>query len=187
MQINERIKRVREYREMTQKQLGLALGCTERSAAVRIGQYETGARVPKKETAIALSEILRCNYINFYDGTDLGKAERFMCDLFWLEDSAGASLYVFQLEKYNDKADERTVYGKVNDAQYGGVFPPVALAFDYSLVNDFMREWAIHFKELSSKEISRDEYFEWKINWPFSCDDGGRFEPSYEWRKTKEK
>ena len=44
MQINERIKRIREYRNMTQKELGIALGSTEKSAAVRVGQYETGAR-----------------------------------------------------------------------------------------------------------------------------------------------
>ena len=46
MQINERIKRIREYRNMTQKELGIALGSTEKSAAVRVGQYETGARIP---------------------------------------------------------------------------------------------------------------------------------------------
>ena len=36
MQINERIKRIREYRNMTQKELGIALGSTEKSAAVRV-------------------------------------------------------------------------------------------------------------------------------------------------------
>ena len=46
-----------------------------------------------------------------------------------------------------------------------------------------MREWAIRFQELADNEITREEYFEWKINWPFTCDDGGRFEPSIHWRK----
>lgn len=185
MQIGERLKLIREFRNIKQKELGVALGYPPKSAAVRIAQYESCSVAPKKETAIAISKILKCNYINFYYGTDLGKAERFMMDLFWMEESAGTSLYVFQLEKYNDKTDERTVYGMVNDYQYSGVFPPIALAFDYSLVNDFMREWAIRFKELSDKEITREEYFEWKLNWPFTCDDGGRFEPSIHWRKTK--
>ena len=36
MQINERIKCIREYRGMAQKELGLALGGTEKSADVRI-------------------------------------------------------------------------------------------------------------------------------------------------------
>ena len=48
-------------------------------------------------------------------------------------------------------------------------------------------KWAIHYKELKKKEITRDEYFEWKINWPFTYDDGGRFEPSIKWRKARNK
>ncbi len=136
MQIGERLKLIREFRNMKQKELGMALGYPTKSAAVRIAQYESCSVAPKKETAIAISEILKCNYINIYYGTDLGKAERFMIDLFWMEESIGTSLYVFQLEKYNDKADERTVYGMVNDYKYGGVFPPVALAFNYNGLSD---------------------------------------------------
>jgi hypothetical protein len=59
---------VHEYRKITQKELGLALGRSEKSAAVRIGQYETGVCIPKKESAIALSKALICNYINFIMG-----------------------------------------------------------------------------------------------------------------------
>ena len=36
--------------------------------------------------------------------------------------------------------------------------------------------------ELKSGEITRDEYFEWKINWPQTCDDCGKREPSKQWR-----
>ncbi len=185
MQINERIKRIREFRNMTQKELGIALGGTEKSAAVRIGQYETGSRVPKKDSAMALSKVLRCNPINFYSGADLGKAEQIMMNLFWLEETLGGSLYIFQLQKYNDKADQRIAHGMFNDYQYDGIFPPVAIALNYNLINDFMREWAIRFQELTDKQITVDEYFEWKINWPSTCDDGGRFEPSINWRKNQ--
>lgn len=186
MQINERIKRIREYRHMTQRELGVALGGSEKSATVRIGQYETGARSPKKDSAEALSRVLNCNYINFYDGSDLGKAERIMMDFFWLEESMSGSLYIFQLQKYNNKEDNRVAHGMFNDYHYDGVFPPVAMAFNYNLINDFMREWAIRFDELQNNIITRNEYFEWKINWPFTCDDGGRFEPSHKWRKEGE-
>lgn len=47
-----------------------------------------------------------------------------------------------------------------------------------------MREWAMHFQELTDKEFTCEEYFELKTNWPFTCDDGGRFEPSVHWRKA---
>ena len=103
IQINEGIKRVREYRKITKKELGLALGGSEKSAAVRIGQYETGACIPKKESAIALSKALICNYINFYNGSDLSEAERIMMDFFWLEEAMSGSLYNFQLQRYNAK------------------------------------------------------------------------------------
>lgn len=182
MQISERIKKVREYRNIKQKDLGVAIGFPAASAAVRIAQYESGSRIPKKETAIAISKILKCNYINFYDGADLSEAEKLMMDFFWLEESMGGSLYIFQLQRYNDKEDTRIAHGMFNDYQYDGVFPPVALAFNYNKINDFMREWAFHFDERQKKDISREEYFEWKLNWPFTCDDGGRFEPSHQWR-----
>ena len=184
MQVGERIKRIREFRQIKQKDLGIAIGYPPKSAAVRIAQYESCSVSPKKDTAIAIAKILNCNYINIYDGDTLGGAERIMQDLFWLEEAVGGSLSIFQLQKYNDKNDNRLAYGMYNDTKYNSVFPPVAIALNYNLINDFMREWAIRFQELSNKEITREEYFEWKINWPFTCDDGGRFEPSIRWRKA---
>ncbi len=98
MQISERIKKVREYRNIKQKDLGVAIGFPATSAAVRIAQYENGSRMPKKETAIAISKVLQCNYINFYDGVDLSEAERYNDGFFWLEESMSGSLYIFQLQ-----------------------------------------------------------------------------------------
>lgn len=73
-----------------------------------------------------------------------------------------------------------------NDYQYDGVFLPVAMAFNYNKINDFMREWSIHFQERQRKAIIDAEHIEWKLNWPFTCDDG-RFEPSIHWRKADNK
>ena len=55
--------------------------------------------------------------------------------------------------------------------------------FQYGLVDEFMREWLIRQQELRAKEISKAEYFEWKINWPQTCDDCGKCEPSIQWRE----
>lgn len=33
--------------------------------------------------------------------------------------------------------------------------------------------------------ITKDEYFEWKLNWPDTCDDCGRREPMKRWRKAR--
>ena len=99
-----------------------------------------------------------------------------MMDFFWLEEMVGDSICVFQLQKYNDMADPRMVHGMYNDCQHDGIFPPVAIALNYNQINDFMREWAIRFQKLKNKDLTREEYFEWKINWPYTCNDGGRFQ-----------
>ena len=44
--------------------------------------------------------------------------------------------------------------------------------FQYGLVDEFMREWLFRQQELHAGEITREEYFEWKLNWPHTCDDG---------------
>ena len=46
MAIGERIHFFRLLRGMTQKYLGTAVGFPERSADVRLAQYETGSRKP---------------------------------------------------------------------------------------------------------------------------------------------
>ena len=41
MAVGDRIKRVRNFRGMTQKELGIAVGFDEKSADIRIAQYES--------------------------------------------------------------------------------------------------------------------------------------------------
>ena len=47
MAIGERIRYFRNKRGMTQKYLGTAVGFPEKSADVRLAQYESGTRSPK--------------------------------------------------------------------------------------------------------------------------------------------
>ena len=54
MAIGERIHFFRLLRGMTQKYLGMALGFPEKSADVRLAQYETGSRTPKADLTAAL-------------------------------------------------------------------------------------------------------------------------------------
>ena len=83
-----------------------------------------------------------------------------MIDFFWLEEMVGDSIYVFQLQKYNDMTDLRMAHGMYNDYQYDDIFPHVAITLNFNQINDFMREWAIRFQELKNKDITREEYFE---------------------------
>lgn len=43
---------------------------------------------------------------------------------------------------------------------------PVAVTFEYGLVNDFLLEWNEMKNKLKTGEITPNEYFEWKITWP---------------------
>ena len=56
--------------------------------------------------------------------------------------------------------------------------------FNYGFLNDSLKEWGVRMDELKSGEITRDEHFEWKINWPQTCDGCGKYEPEKQWQKT---
>ena len=53
-----------------------------------------------------------------------------------------------------------------NEDDYDSTGSPVALTFEYGLVNDFLSEWCEMKTKLNNEEISPNEYFEWKITWP---------------------
>ena len=53
-----------------------------------------------------------------------------------------------------------------NEDDYDCAGAPVALTFEYGLVNDFLSEWCEMKTKLNNGEISPNEYFEWKITWP---------------------
>ena len=50
-----------------------------------------------------------------------------------------------------------------NEDDYDSSGSPVALTFEYGLVNDFLSEWCEMKTKLNNGEISPNEYFEWKI------------------------
>lgn len=66
MAIGERIHFFRIMRGMTQKYLGMLVGFPERSADVRLAQYETGSRKPKADLTAALTQALGIPDIDSY-------------------------------------------------------------------------------------------------------------------------
>ena len=88
MNTGERIKRIRIKRGMTQKELGIALGFPERSADVRIAQYESGTRKPKEDLVNALAKVLKVSPHAIAD-TDYDTPIGLMYTLFDLEDTYG--------------------------------------------------------------------------------------------------
>lgn len=59
--IGEAIREVRLLRGMTQKELGVAVGFAEKTADIRIAQYETGKRNPKKDLLVKIEQALQCH------------------------------------------------------------------------------------------------------------------------------
>ena len=96
---------------------------------------------------------------------------------------------LFQLETY---PGEKSNFSDDNAIRYHNsdnwpAHPPVGMWFNYRVLNDFLKEWTLRKEELKSGEITRDEYFEWKINWPQTCDDCGKHEPKRKWRSANAK
>ena len=170
---------------MTQKELGLAIGFEEKGADNRIAQYETNYRVPKRELLDKMAEALRVDRQNFYTIAP-GSAEDFMRTFFWLDEDSPGAIRLFQLVRNPGRAgaaDDTAV--RYNDSDDWPAHPPVGMYFQYGLVDEFMREWLFRQQELHAGEITREEYFEWKLNWPHTCDDGLESEYYIPWRKNK--
>ncbi len=110
-----------------------------------------------------------------YDSTTIDATE-FMELLFWIDKFNPAASNLFQMETYSGEKcnsnEDTTVRYHDNDSW--PTHPPVGLWINYVLVNHFMKEWKILKEELKSGPITKDEYFEWKINWPHTCDDCGK-------------
>ena len=151
---------------MTQKELGIAIGFEEKSADIRIAQYESNTRTPKEELLRKIAEVLDVNYRSLYEPT-LYAAEDVMYTLFELDEHyPGTRLY-----EVIDTTDPD--------------FPEkhMAVSFRYRLLDDFLKEWQLRKKQLRKGEITKEEYLEWKLNWPQTADGCGRYEPKKKWRK----
>ena len=88
MAIGERIHFFRTMRGMTQKYLGMALGFPEKSADVRLAQYENGSRTPKADVTAALAQVLDVSP-KALDVPDIDSYTGLMHTLFTLEDRYG--------------------------------------------------------------------------------------------------
>ena len=100
MNIGEKIRRIRSFRGMTQKELGIALGL-KGDPQTRIAQYETGYRVPKRDLILRMAEVLDvCVYA--LDSENEGSSTVMIEMLFWA-DVESPSILTLATAKRNDK------------------------------------------------------------------------------------
>lgn len=184
MDTGKKIKLIREFRKMTQAELAAAIGLGERAQA-RIGQYESGYRVPKKETLDEIALPLDVNPKSLYEPT--GKTiEELMRIFFWLEEENPDLLKIFmmqQLPAANEAAElDVNAYHFANG--HWPSFPVCGLMLNDHALNECMWEWSMRRTELAAGIITREEYFEWKINWPDTCEFDGTHIPKKKWRRS---
>ncbi|RJE48823.1 transcriptional regulator [Dehalobacter sp. MCB1] len=166
MAVGDRIKRIRNLRGLTQKELGLAISFDDKTADVRIAQYESGIRTPKEDMLKEIAEVLDVNYRSIYEPS-LYAAEDVMYTLFELDEH-----YPINLHDIEDNSAPKS------PAKH------IAIDFNSHLLNEFLTEWQQRKKDLADGIISKAEYMEWKLNWPQTCDEGAMKEPTKKWRKS---
>ena len=145
MAIGERIHFFRLLRGMTQKYLGMALGFPEKSADVRLAQYETGSRTPKADLTAALAEVLDVSP-HALSVPDIDSYVGLMHTLFTLEDNYG--LKVSELDG--------EVCLKVD----------VQKNKDATQLHEMLWAWREQATKLEAREISREEYDRWRYYYP---------------------
>ena len=136
MAIGERIHFFRKMRGMTQKYLGMLMGFPERSADVRMAQYETGSRTPKADLTRALAAAFEVspNALTIPDiDSDIG----LMHTLFALEDIRGLTIGEIdgKICLKLDKSKGRT----------------------YVDMLEMLSAWAEQAKKLEAEEITRED------------------------------
>ena len=132
-----RIAFARQFRKFTQDEVSEKLGLTGENKRVNMTRYEKGERTPKDDRLIEIANILKINHhsIEKYNFENpLDIVYIFM----WLEE-----LY----PKMNiDLAMSEQLQNKTN-----------------TLIRNFIKEWQQMKQKREKREISYEEYIEWKL------------------------
>lgn len=145
MAIGERIHFFRSMRGMTQKYLGRLLGFPEKSADVRLAQYETGTRTPKADLINSLANALDVSPLAL-SVPDIDSYTGLMHTLFTLEDRYGLKI---------DEADGEVCL-KVD----------VFKSKDAARLHEMLCAWRQAAYMLKVGEITPEEYDRWRYHYP---------------------
>ena len=154
MAIGERIRFFRIMRGMTQKHLGMLLGFPEKSADVRLAQYETGTRSPKADITASLASAL-----------DVSPQALAVPDI---DSLIGLAHTLFTLED---------IYGLKVRSEPGDVCLQVEPnGRDSEELLAILEAWREQAAKLEAGEITREEYDRWRYFYP-------KFDTSQQWAK----
>ena len=156
MAIGERIHFFRTLRGMTQKYLGMALGFPEKSADVRLAQYENGSRTPKADVTTALADVLDVSP-KALDVPDIDSFTGLMHTFFTLEDRYG-----FEVCESDGEVHLRVHIQKGRDA---------------AELHRMLSAWGAVAARLKAGEITQEEYDRWRYYYP-------EFDNTQRWAKV---
>lgn len=181
MTTGEKIRFIRTFRGMTQKALGEALEL-KGDCQARIAQYEMGFRTPKRDVLEKMAQVLDvCIYA--LDTAPEGFFTQLIELLFWAdtEDPHLMSLSTAYPDgkPYNSIQEFKIEYCD-NDSWL--LHDPTMLWFQNTFMDDYLKEWEVRKRELREKTITLEEYTEWKLQWPYSCDCCGKCKAPKQWR-----
>ena len=138
MSTGKNIKKVRKWRDMTQEELGKALGIGEGSAGTRIAQYETGKRTPKREILGKIAGVLCVN------------PKCLTAPKGYSEDDMIYRLLILEDYFPEMKLERNSRTGEV------------VINLQNKKINEFLYQWGIIRGKRKQGMISEDEYMQWR-------------------------
>lgn len=145
MAIGERIRFFRNLRGMTQKYLGTVVGFPEKTADIRMAQYESGSRTPKADLTESLAGVLGVSPLAL-SVPNIDSYLGLMHTLFTLEDCYGLTV-----EKGENGVSMRVDPRKGKDA---------------AELSEMLNAWAEQAEKYRNGDISREDYDKWRYNYP---------------------
>lgn len=143
MSIGSKIRTLRMKKGLTQRQFGVLLGFNEKNADVRVAHYESDLREPREDMLKRIAEILCVNieYLSPDTGTAIGKIQA-----------------LFEMENE----------GALHPEMVNG--DPV-LSFrgqsdELLAMQILMCKWIEKAEQLRNGEITREEYDQWRYQFP---------------------
>lgn len=145
MAIGERIRFFRNLCGMTQKYLGQVVGFPEKTADIRMAQYESGSRTPKTDLTNKLAEVFDISP-QALSVPDIDSYLGLMHTLFTLEDRYGLTI-----EKCENGISMRVDPRKGKDA---------------AELSEMLNAWTEQAEKYHNGDISREDYDKWRYNYP---------------------
>ena len=142
MAIGERIRTFRNLRSMTLRWLGMAVGFSEKTADIRMAQYEKGTRTPKEDLTRRLAEVLEVSP-HALNVPDIDTPEGLMHTLFALEDQYGLTIGEFE--------GRTCLYLNRNAPDW---------------LRIAMNDWKKEAQKFHNDEIGKEEYDRWRYRFP---------------------